>query len=117
MNQEEILKLANTHANVLTNEHAAKIDLANAQANTASVKAQELAKAYEVGEIDGKNADIRKAQETAFLAGNHAVGNAIMAEGKAEQKAIAAEIERKRVETIVSLTRAWLYSQAGVNGA
>lgn len=114
MEQQELTTLANQYSAALLEEYTAKLKATNAAAETDRVAAEIIAVGYaEGGAINGKNADTRKAQERALLAESIDYKLAQGAQAQADNEAALLEIERKRVEALVSLTKAWLYSQSG----
>jgi len=113
MEQQEIEKLARDYETALLEEYKAKIIANNKAAEVAAIEAGLVGAAYADGTIDGKNAETRKAQERALLAGSSEYNLAVGAQSNADTDAMFKEIERKRVEALVSLTKAWLYSQSG----
>lgn len=97
----------------LQTEYRCKEDFLAAHTHAEEFEAKELSQAYDDGVIDGKNAEQRKLQTVALLAQNEAVQLARAAKAEAERAASLAEIERKRMDAMISLVRAWLYSQSG----
>lgn len=95
----------------LQKEYQAKMEVETIRAKGETLQAKLLNVAYVKGVIDGKNADIRRRQEAIVLATADAWEETIINLVNVEYQASAAEIERKRAEAVISLTRAWLYSQ------
>lgn len=111
MNMQGIEMLADELAEALKEEWHAKVKAETARTTVEILQAKLLVNAYAEGVIDGKNADIRRRQETVALWGDSGYSEAMGFLDIAEHLAGVAEIERKRVEAVISLTRAWLYSQ------
>lgn len=74
-----------------------------------------IADAYASGDIDGKNAETRKAQEQVVLLSDPWLPKAREVLKVKEHRAMGAEIRRKATDARISLTRAWLYSQARIS--
>jgi hypothetical protein len=113
MEQQEIRELAESYGQSLGVEYEAKAD-----ANAAATEVERIASiiigaGYADGTIDGKNAETRKAQEREALAKSPEYTAAKEAQAIADDQAALNEINRKQLEALVSLTKAWLYSQAG----
>jgi len=108
-----VVTLAESLARALREEHAARVALHELQARAEREQALLLYSAYNDGTLDGPNADARKRQEAVFLADSPAYQDLLAQVAEAETKAAHAEIERRQVEALIGLTRAWLYAQAG----
>ena len=113
MDLQEIEKLAEQYQLALQAELEANESLAAAISNMTTIKNNVIASAYENEIIDGKNEQIRKAQEQAFLQGHTVYQNSENAVKETKYQASKCEIDRKYQETRISLIRAWLYSQSG----
>ena len=113
MNLQEIEKLAGQYQLALQAELEANESLAAAISNAAAIKNNAIVSAYENEIIDGKNAEIRKAQEQAFLQGHTVYQNSENAVKESKYRASVCKIECQYQETRISLIRAWLYSQSG----
>jgi hypothetical protein len=113
MDRDEIDVLVDRYTIALEHEHnaiveAAKVDTANEQLRVAIVGA-----AYAAGTIDGKNADTRKAQESALMAENKDYQAAVKVATDAQTQVAITGIIRKGIEAEIGLVKAWLYSQSG----
>jgi len=104
---DKIYILAQELAEALMAEYEAKCAVADSQAKAAIVEVAVVQQAT----IDGKNADTRKAQRSAALAESTEYREALGNVAKTERVAAMEEIERRRVEAVVGLMKAWLYSQ------
>ena len=113
MNLQEIEKLAGQYQLALQAELEANESLAAAISNATTIKNNVIASAYENEIINGKNAEIRKAQEQAFLQENIIYHNAEKSVMETKYRASICKIECQYQETRISLIRAWLYSQSG----
>jgi len=113
MERQEIEKLARDYETAPLEEYKAKIVANNKASEAKAIEAGIITAAYADGTIDGKNAETRKAQEQGLLAASTDHKIALGAQSTADTDAMFKEIERKRVETLVSLTKAWLHSQSG----
>lgn len=111
MDLQDIETLTGILADALREEYQLRIELETVKATVETRQASVLLDAYAEGVIDGSNAEIRKRQEIVTLAKDDAWQGAIANLSGAEYRVSVAEIERRRVEAIISLTRAWLYSQ------
>ena len=114
MELKELIGLAEMVRVAKLNEFEARRRLIDAQCAVESVKAASLAYAYENGVIDGKNADIRKQQEVAFLTTNVDHNDALYEADQLQREADAAVAELAGIETRAGLVKAWLYSQARI---
>lgn len=108
----EIENLANEYRNALVSELQAIENYAAMQTNLEKIKSNLVASAYETGVIDGKNAEIRKAQEQSLLQSNRVFLDAERAVSEAAFQKAQAEIQRKYQESRIGLVKAWLYSQS-----
>lgn len=113
MTYEDLEKLSEQYAEALMLEANALKKSAEVSKELEVIKLTVLSGAQEAGIIDGKNAETRKLQTDALLASSHEVVQAQEVSIIVDKLIKSAEIERKRIETLVSLVRAWLYSQAG----
>lgn len=100
-------------AAALLDEYQKKAKIAEAEANVQSVEAGLIATATVNGQIDGGNKDTREAQRAGIIASSMSCQAACNGLTEVKEEAELAEIERRRVEAVISLTRAWLYSQSG----
>lgn len=114
MELAELKELSKSYAEALQNELSCKRTVALAQGGLLTVEAAVLRKAYEDGTINGKNADVRKQQETDLLASDVSVVKAAELLASVQEEADGAEVTRKRWEVEIGLIRAWLYSQAQI---
>lgn len=99
--------LAQELADVLTAEYEARCTVVDLRAAAEIVAAAVIRQAT----IDGKNADTRKTQRRVSLAESAEYQEALTGIARADATMALAAIERRRVEAIVELTKAWLYSQ------
>ena len=113
MNLISIETLAHNRRKARYEELRWKQTLARITADLEQTKNQVLASAYEEGLVNGKNADARKRQEADVLINDQAVQNRTEDVTKAEDHALDAQVEREYYDDVVSLTKAWLYSQKG----
>jgi hypothetical protein len=113
MEKAEIEKLARDYETALLEEYKAKIIASNKASEAEAIEAGIVAAAYADGTIDGKNTETRKAQERGLLVASTDYQLALGAQATADTDAMFKKIERERVEALVSLTKAWLYSQGG----
>ena len=113
MNQERIELLASELSAALQDEYDKKECVAMAQAKLEVAEAVIIQEAQDAGQIDGKNSDTRKAQRAAVVANsaNFKTYNAAVEDAK--RIAELATIERRRVDAVIELTKAWMYSQCG----
>ena len=106
--------LAEDYASALKAEYESKLHLEQLRGQVERLEGVTLAAAYEDGTIDGKNADVRKRQEANALANDGGYQEALHAVAEAERLANAATVDVEHKRALNSLTKAWLYSQAGV---
>ena len=85
--------------------------LSRMEADLELLKGRHLAAAYAEGVIDGKNADIRKRQEVEVLASSELCQEQIARIHGREDLLDLAQTEREYHDNLISLTKAWLYSQ------
>lgn len=111
MEYQELEKLTYQYADALGKEYILKFDAIDAQAGIERIKTRIIKKAAADGQIDGGNADTRKIQRAAAVANAPGATEARAILKQAELAAAMAEIERKRLDALVGLTKAWLYSQ------
>ena len=114
MNQAGVVLITGDYYRALIAENAAIMDLAEQQAKVTSAESFVLSTHYELGDINGKNADIRKHQEIVTLEKAPIYTEEVLACRELERKVLQCSAERKRQEAVIKLTTAWLYSQAGV---
>jgi len=94
-------------------EFESKAMQVQAEAELARVENEVIAAAYAGGKIDGKNADERKRQESSTLVNDAAYQAQVMEVRTCEATAQCDQAEREYQDDLVSLTKAWLYSQRG----
>ena len=94
-------------------EFESKASLARAEAELRDLENRILHSCYEQGLIDGRNAEARKRQEADVLLND--VGYQAQVEEVKLREATATmdQAEREYHDDMVSLTKAWLYSQRG----
>ena len=115
MELTDIQAMIDQYKEALLNEYAASLAANTAQEDADRIEASLLAAAYEDGTINGKNADARKRQEAAFIADSEAIADARRQQVVDATHAASTTIERKAQEALINLTKAWLYSQSGIN--
>lgn len=111
MDLQDIKTLTGILADALREEYEAKVKAEEINATAEANQARRLLIAYAEGVIDGTNADIRKRQEIVTLRDDEENQKEMVGLSIMNRHVNRAEIERKRVEAVISLTRAWLYSQ------
>lgn len=95
-------------------EHEKMLDLTFARSAYESEKLRVIAQAVKDGKIDMKNADTRKTGESEAVENSSGCYWLEKYLFEAQVEYGLAEIDRKTIETEISLTKAWLYSQSGV---
>lgn len=113
MNIEAIYELTGALTCALKAEYIARCAVEDAKGKAEVLSIRVIGGAIAAGDIDGKNADTRKAQKAAILVGNLDYQAALSEIVNTENEAALAEIGRRQVEAVVGLTKAWLYSQSG----
>jgi len=113
MTNEEIELLAKKYKDALFAELQAGLNLSLAHQATECEVNRVLAEAYKNGVVDGKDAGLRKIQEANVLEASNGVYWLGKLEQAASLEASSAETFRKALDVEVSLTKAFLYSQAG----
>lgn len=108
-----VIALADTYKAALSIERVAEVALNDARATTEYQRLRETVQAYEAGVIDGKTVDDRKRQEAHNLEKSNGVYWLEHYERQAEADYSLAKIERQRIDALIGLTKAWLYSQSG----
>ena len=78
------------------------------------MKARVLLGAYDDGTINGKNADIRRLQETKVVAEHEELASLAQELAEARLELAQLEAKRKATEEYIRTLRAWLYAQSGV---
>jgi hypothetical protein len=111
MNEAGIQNLADDLHTARTKEFELRQAATAARAAATREASLAIAQGYAAGVIGGKNADERKYAEDRFLASKPAIGNLEAEAAKAEALAAGASIDRQYHEDVLSLTKAWLYSQ------
>jgi len=111
--RQDLIELAEGYKDALLDELKSKIALAGAQRDAAIQEATTLEEATAQGIIDGKNADTRKTQTAGVLANSQTYQNALRLVQIAEDNAGHATVHRQYHDALVSLHKAWLYSQGG----
>jgi len=108
--ETDIKILANNYRLALITEQKLAIDVASAEKEINMYKVVRLAKAYEDGIIDGKNVKSRDVQETNLLITDADFQNRLAELSIIKAKLSVAQIEVKYQITLISLTKAALYS-------
>ncbi len=101
------------YESILMDELTCIQSLSFCQSAYESEKSRVVNEAIAAGEVDMKNADTRKQGE--FKATDNSLGCFWLNEyvKAAQNKLDQVQVQRKIIETEVSLTKAWLYSQSG----
>ena len=110
--KDDAIDLAASLGAALENELHAQRVVVQARKHSEYVKAIELERAYDDNLIEGKNADARARSEILFLHDNRRFVVADQSAIDAERIHALETVARKTTEAEVSLTKAWLYSQA-----
>ncbi len=113
MDYQELTSLADGYKKILSKELEAKKAVADTATSMERWKVNAIRSAQDEGKIDGKNAEARAIQEKEILMNDKNLSEAIVAHKVTEGALSAIEIDRKHTEALMSLTKAWLYSQAG----
>ena len=92
----------------------ARGSLALEESECENLKARALLEADAEGLINGKNADARKRQQADILTRSQAVKDAEGNVLRARERIISSQVWCTKMEARVSLTKAWLYSQARI---
>ena len=114
MNRNEIIGVVDAYKRILLEEWNSIAVLASWDVTVLSHKAAAIAYGYESGVINGKNVENRKAQEAKVLEDDEAYQLSLQNQLSNRNNMKQLEIERKCVESRISLLRAWLYSQSEV---
>ena len=112
MNESDIISLAGKRYRAREEELTCRRMVARQEADLALLKGRVLASAYADGSIDGKNADVRSRQEAEVLASSLLVQEQAARLHLLEDALDLETVDREYVDDLVSLTKAWLYSQA-----
>ena len=112
MELNELLELAAVVEQAKLAELQAQRELINAEESLNAIKSLALAGAYRDGIINGKNAEARKRQETAFLVVNKTYLDTALEVSDTKRDADIAVAKLAGIETRAGLVKAWLYSQA-----
>jgi hypothetical protein len=113
MNYEDLKNLAHLRLRAREEELSTKRSLVRLEADLSSLKGSVLATAYADGTISGKNADVRKRQEEAAISSSGTYQEQVVRLHRLEELADIGQAEREYLDDLVSLTKAWLYSQSG----
>lgn len=111
MKMDSLVFLAKTRSLVREKELATKRVLARAETDLELLKAQTLLSAYRDGLIDGKNTDIRSLQKQQAMGCSATVQAAVVRIHQLEDRVDVEQIEREHQDDLISLTKAWLYTQ------
>lgn len=111
---EGLMNFADMYQDALFMEAEAQKAYIDAQALTEYRRNQAVADAYAAGLINGGNEPHRKIQAIRVVDEDRAVAHLQWYEGQALKVLTLAAAERKRIESEMSLTKAWLYSQSGL---
>ena len=114
MELQELMELADGVEVARFEELKTRRALIDAQEAAETVKATALAMGYRDGVIDGKNAEIRKQQEVAFITINADYIDAMQEACDAQDVSDCAVAKLAGVEARYGLVKAWLYSQAKI---
>ena len=113
MDRKDIDILVDRYVIALKREHSTMQDVAKVESGNVALRASIVASGYADSTIDGKNADIRKAQETTLLAENKDYQAALQVEADAREDLATTTVVRKAIEAEIGLVKAWMYSQSG----
>jgi hypothetical protein len=111
MNEAGIQNLADDLHTARTKEFELRQAATAARAAVTKATSLAIGRGYALGLIAGKNADERKAAEDKYLADQSELAMLEAEAAKAEALAAGASIDRQYHEDVLSLTKAWLYSQ------
>jgi len=114
MEFNDLNELARLYDLALTQELAKKRRLAMCEAEVLAATACAHCGAQDAGLINGKNADARKSQLAVVLQVDKGVLSAEADARAAKQAADEFYATRMMIEAKISLTKAWLYSQARI---
>ena len=111
---KEYLDLCENAAYTKKRELIHKLRVAHAKQVLEECKTTAQARAISAGGIDGKNAEIRKAQLDETVLFSSAVSEAQAELDKQELELVDTIAEAMYMEAKLSITKAWLYSQARI---
>ena len=114
MEFHEVQKLAVQQLQALEKERLAQQAVADYEQAVEHAKARIIGEAYQNGEIDKRNKDTRSAGEARVLTESERYQILLDKKHLAEEVADKAAIDRRYFDTLISLTKAWLYSQARI---
>lgn len=114
MKLSDLHKLTERYENELNRKLELSRILANAKGERDALVGIALNQAYENGVIDGKNKQIRDAQEADLLAKDEGLKSfdSKMSDMQSEFDRTSARVSA--IEAEIGLTKAWLYSQASI---
>lgn len=113
MDHQELIALTDSYKETLEKEREARLALNTTLTAMEKRKVFLLNLAYATGKIDGKNAEIRSNQEKLILADDEDHASYVSAKAGYESLVSLIEVDRRYLEAVMSLTKAWLYSQSG----
>lgn len=114
MIDQEYLDMASTYSAVLTRERDLRVKLAEVVRDMEVAKVEIVSQALSEGLIDGKNAEIRSVQEKSILNCNKELIALSINKAALETELTLAEVDRRHSEALISITKAWLYSQSRI---
>jgi len=114
MEFHEVEKLAVQHLDALETERLAQQAVADYEQAIEHTKARIVGQAYQADEIDKRNKDTRSAGEARVLAESERYQDLLDKKAIAEEAADKATVDRRYFDTLISLLKAWLYSQARI---
>jgi hypothetical protein len=111
VNHEDVVDLATVVENMTEAYEKAVIREHDLGATLEAMEGYVIGKAYADGVIDGKNAQMRDAQEAVVLMEDEGLGDLGAELMDAKLRVAEAKGCLEGAKTLASLTRAWLYSQ------
>lgn len=114
MELHELEELSEQYGLAVFAEMQAKQAIQVAEQTQKTIESAVLYRGYVSGEIDGKNSDIRALQENALLSSDDDVLSGRENLRELADDWFATFSERERLNALVGLTRAWLYSQTHI---
>ena len=111
MTLSEIDSLVASYKPALEGKLASEMAIQSATLRLETLKSRIISQAYDDGLIKGKNAEARQYETEIILADNQTYQSLLGALLDVQMAANQAAVEFKTQELLVSLTRAWLYSQ------
>jgi hypothetical protein len=110
----ELQALALEYESELKKQLKLKREVAKIESDIKARQDAVVAEGYNSGEIDGKNASIRSAQEAARIIGDEELAGLRDDLPKYESRLAEATAGVRALEAEIGLTKAWLYGQANI---